>query len=273
MQCERMGLPPPKRGKRKAGDRRPPFAVPVTDDSPFWDVFEDAVTTEGRKKDAKFTDDVEFDELLATSLSSRIVDPALIESIASQLSEKSFEEVILPFLQARKSPGWRVEAVKNDALKRGRLRNSGLITRATRELSRILPENAVFAPEESRFDVVRVRFGYQWRTATPYVFSFPSDLRPSRFKVFVALTDAVVIGIGFRKTMPYVIFEEHFVHVRRGAALVVWATCATRFVSGPERVNNAQFVLATEVAVPSVALAPASPEDVRSKEPFFAVVE
>lgn len=269
MQCERMGLPPPKRKKRKAGDQRPPFAVPVTDDSPFWDVFEDAVTTEGRKKDAKFTDDVEFDELLATSLSSRIVDPALIESIASQLSEKSFEEVILPFLQARKSPGWRVEAVKNDALKKGRLRNSGLITRATRELSRILPWNAVFAPEESRFDVVRVSFGYQWRTASPYVFSFPSDLRPSRFKVFVALTDAIVIGIGFRKTMPYGdTFEEHFVHVRRGAALVVWATCATRFVSGPTRVNNDAFVLATEVA-----LAPASPEDVRSKEPFFAVVE
>ena len=99
-------------------------------------------------------------------------------------------------------------------------------------------------------------------------------MRPSRVKVFVALTDAVVIGIGFRKTMPYVAFEEHFVHVRRGAALVVWAACATRFVSGADRRESVQLVVATEVATaPSVAIAPASPEDVRSKEPFFAVVE
>ena len=173
MQCEKLGLPaprPPKRAKkRKASDRKEPFAVPKRDDAPFWDVFEDAVTAEGRKKDAKFTDELEFVETLATSLSSRVVDPALIASIASQLAEKSFEEVMLPFLEARTSPGWRVEEVKNDELVRARLRNVELITRATRELSHVLPENAVFAPEESRFDVVRVSFGYQWRTASPYV--------------------------------------------------------------------------------------------------------
>ena len=91
-------------------------------------------------------------------------------------------------------------------------------------------------------------------------------------KVFVPLTDDAVIGI--RSPLPLsqldLPYAEHTIPVPRGAALVVHATCSTCFRRGGHMSGVEEKFLYTEVAVGEPR---AAPDEVRSKEPFFAVLD
>ena len=156
-------------------------------------------------------------------------------------------------------------------MKRAPLQHAQLIERATRELAQLLPENVVFAPEESRFDIIETSLGSFTSSATPYTFQFRRDERRFRVKIFVPLTDDAIIGIRSPLTsevhLPYC---EHMIPVPRGAALVVHAACSTCFRRGGQMSGPDEKFLYTEVAVGEPRTAP---EDVRSKEPFFAVFD
>ena len=268
-----LGLPPPLPRKRKTSESEERFIVPTDHRQSSWRVYKDAVNM-GRRIDVKFTDFHVVGEwhVLPSHLRSRVVDPALIASLVDRLGAEDIQAVFLPYLEmTARGVGWRVVPDSND-VKRAPLQHAPLIERATRELAQVLPESAVFAPEESRFDIIETSLGSLTSATTSYTFQFRRDERRFRVKVFVPLTDDAVIGIRSPSTLsqfdlPYC---EHMIPVPRGAALVVHATCSTCFRRGGQMSGVEEKFLYTEVAVGERR---AAPDDVRSKEPFFAVLD
>ena len=267
-----LGLPPPLPRKRKTSESEERFIVPNDHRQSSWRVYKDAVNM-GRRIDVKFTDFHVVGEwhVLPSHLRSRVVDPALIASLVDRLGAEDIQAVFLPYLETTaRGVGWRVAPDSGD-VKRAPLQHAPLIERATRELAQVLPESAVFAPEETRFDIIETSLGSLTSATTSYTFQFRRDERPFRVKVFVPLTDDAVIGIRSPLTcqldLPYC---EHMIPVPRGAALVVHATCSTCFRRGGHMRGVEEKFLYTEVAVGERR---AAPDDVRSKEPFFAVLD
>ena len=269
-----LGLPPPPPRKRKTPESEERFTVPTDHRQSSWGVYKDAVNM-GRRIDVKFTDFHVVGEwhVLPSHLRSRVVDPALIASLVDRLGAEDIQAVFPPYLETTaRGVGWRVVPDSGD-VKRAPLQHAPLIERATRELAQVLPESAVFAPEESRFDIIETSLGTIKSSATTsYTFQFRRDERPFRVKVFVPLTDDAVIGI--RSPLPLsqldLPYAEHTIPVPRGAALVVHATCSTCFRRGGQMSGVEEKFLYTEVAVDEPR---AAPDEVRSKEPFFAVLD
>lgn len=274
MQAERLGLPPPiSRKKRKAGDPGPRFDVPTRLHMSPWCVFPNSVSMEQRKSEPRF-DNVEELSFESDYFSTRTtIDASLAASVAS-LENEDVKKVIESLLASNR--GVRLVAsslvpIKESNLCRARLQNRVLIERATSDLAQILPKDAVFAPEESRFDILRVDFGQFTSGATPHRFDFSVESRRKRLRVFCALDDDVVIGI--RAPLPVsssAPYGEYIVPVPRGAALVVVATCSTSLRRGADYHAAPRLILYTEVAFGEPR---EPPEDVRSKEPFFHVDE
>lgn len=268
-----LGLSPPQPPrKRKTPEPKERFTVPTDHRQSSWWVYKDAVKM-GRKIDVKFTDFHVRGEWqpCASHARARVVDPALIASLVDRLGAEDIQPVFLPYLETTApGVGWRVET-ESEAVKSAHLHHPQLVERATRELAQLLPESAVFAPEESRFDIIETSLGSFITSETPHTFHFSVQERRRRLKIFVPLTDDAVIGVRAPGTskwnLPYC---QHMIPVPRGAALVVHATCSTSFTRGAQLQGPLEHFLYTEVAVGEPR---AAPEEVRSKEPFFAVFD
>ena len=165
---------------------------------------------------------------------------------------------------------WKVEAISTGQVQKAPV-SLDLARDLTARVLGLLPENSVFPPLERCFEVVQLAFDGAQSGETALDFNFEASKRTERMKIFIVLTDGVMVSVGVPTvdmTSTCIVCTRYHVSVPVGAALVVWGAMSTAFC----RHHQARCELAyAEVAMPGAC----APEDVRATpgKSFLQVME
>ena len=255
----------PETGKKMKLERIRRFVIP-TRNPQGWELFADVIQETTVNVSASFTNCV-------CAVQRCIADKKLAQELVElQGRLGDVDKALKECWERRRTHGasWKVEEISQSQIQKAPL-PLDLARDLTARLEGFLPGNSVFPPLESRFEVVQLAFDSAQSGETALDFNFDNMKRNERMKIFIALTEGVMVSVGvptFDVKSRSIVCTRYRVSVPVGAALVVWCAMSTAFSMSTHLTCECLY---GEVARPGAC----APEDVRATpgQTFLQVME